>query len=165
MATTGKLDISSNINIELGKSETEQGVMRWRLHNGFMGTTDHRRLHHVSAFPYVIRKWIYGNQRPQMAPSCERISLWDQGRCILSERFVILFLSEKFHVKCWPGAWYFVAPQGCWLFLWHQLLFVGSTFFKKKSLVVQSCLTLCHPMDCSLPGSSVHGILQTRTVE
>ena len=26
----------------------------------------------------------------------------------------------------------------------------------------QSCLTLCNPMDCSLPGSSVHGILQTR---
>ena len=25
------------------------------------------------------------------------------------------------------------------------------------SLVTQSCLTLCDPMDCSLPGSSVHG--------
>ena len=25
------------------------------------------------------------------------------------------------------------------------------------SLVAQSCLTLCDPMDCSLPGSSVHG--------
>ena len=25
-------------------------------------------------------------------------------------------------------------------------------------LVVQSCLTLCAPMDCSLPGSYVHGI-------
>ena len=29
-------------------------------------------------------------------------------------------------------------------------------------LVVQSCLTLCDPMDCSPPGSSVHGILQAR---
>ena len=27
-------------------------------------------------------------------------------------------------------------------------------------LVVQSCLTLCDRMDCSLPGSSVHGILR-----
>ena len=27
-------------------------------------------------------------------------------------------------------------------------------------LVAQSCLTLCVPVDCSLPGSSVHGILQ-----
>ena len=32
-----------------------------------------------------------------------------------------------------------------------------------KSL--QSCLTLCHPMDCSLPGSAVHGILQTKIPE
>ena len=29
-----------------------------------------------------------------------------------------------------------------------------------KVLVAQSCPTLCHPMDCSLPGSSVHGILR-----
>ena len=30
---------------------------------------------------------------------------------------------------------------------------------------LQSCLTLCDPMDCSLPGSSVHGIFQARTLE
>ena len=29
----------------------------------------------------------------------------------------------------------------------------------------QSCLTLCNPMDCSLPGSSVHGILQAKIQE
>ena len=32
-------------------------------------------------------------------------------------------------------------------------------------LVTQSCLTLCNPMDYSLPGSSVHGILQTTILE
>ena len=31
--------------------------------------------------------------------------------------------------------------------------------------VAQSCWTLCDPMDCSPPGSSVHGILQTRILE
>ena len=31
--------------------------------------------------------------------------------------------------------------------------------------VLQSCLTLCDPMNCSLPGSSVHGILQARILE
>ena len=31
--------------------------------------------------------------------------------------------------------------------------------------VIQLCLTLCDPMDCSLPGSSVHGILQARILE
>ena len=30
---------------------------------------------------------------------------------------------------------------------------------------VQACLTLCNPMDCSLPGSSVHGIFQARILE
>ena len=33
------------------------------------------------------------------------------------------------------------------------------------SLVAQLCLTLCDPMDRSLPGSSVHGILQARILE
>ena len=32
-------------------------------------------------------------------------------------------------------------------------------------LVTQSCLTLRDPMDCSLPGSSVRGILQARVLE
>ena len=31
--------------------------------------------------------------------------------------------------------------------------------------VIQSCLTLCNPMNCSLPGSSVHGILQARILQ
>ena len=34
-----------------------------------------------------------------------------------------------------------------------------------KGKVAQSCLTLCDPLDCSPPGSSVHGILQARTLE
>ena len=34
-----------------------------------------------------------------------------------------------------------------------------------KVLVTQLCLSLCDPMDCSPPGSSVHGILQARTLE
>ena len=32
-------------------------------------------------------------------------------------------------------------------------------------VLTQSCPTLCDPMDCSPPGSSVHGILQARTLE
>ena len=36
---------------------------------------------------------------------------------------------------------------------------------KVKVLVAQSCLTLCNPMDCSLPGSSIHGIFQARILE
>ena len=36
---------------------------------------------------------------------------------------------------------------------------------KSESGVAQSCLTLCDPMDCSLQGSSVHGIFQARVLE
>ena len=34
-----------------------------------------------------------------------------------------------------------------------------------KVLVTQSCLILCNPMDCSPPGSSIHGIFQARILE
>ena len=38
-------------------------------------------------------------------------------------------------------------------------------FSKSESEVAQSCLTLFDHKDCSLPGSSVHGILQARVLE
>ena len=41
-----------------------------------------------------------------------------------------------------------------------ELIRLGS-----ESEVTQSCPTLCDPVDCSLPGSSVHGILQARELE
>ena len=36
---------------------------------------------------------------------------------------------------------------------------------KSESEVAQSCPTLCNPTDCSLPGSSIHGIFQARVLE
>jgi len=45
------------------------------------------------------------------------------------------------------------------LHAWEVTLAVGCV------LVVQSCLTLCDPMDYSPTGSSVHGILQARILE
>ena len=46
------------------------------------------------------------------------------------------------------------------MYIKKQVVF---TVLCAKSL--QSCLTLCDPMDCSLPGSSVHGVLQARILE
>ena len=45
----------------------------------------------------------------------------------------------------------------------EQKLSLGKA--KMKVLVAQLCLTLCNPMDCSPPGSSVHGTLQGRILE
>ena len=36
---------------------------------------------------------------------------------------------------------------------------------KNEREVAQSCPTLCDPMDCSPPGSSIHGIFQARVLE
>ena len=61
--------------------------------------------------------------------------------------------------------------------LWKDIcaLVTGSQSAKNKELDVcvcvcvcvcaQSCPTLCNPMDCSPPGSSVHGIFQARVLE
>ena len=48
--------------------------------------------------------------------------------------------------------------------------FEVSKFYKEygacmHAKLLQSCLTLCNPMDCSLPGSPVHGILQARILK
>ena len=39
------------------------------------------------------------------------------------------------------------------------------TSLESKSEVARSCPTLCDPMDCSISGSSVHGIFQARVLE
>ena len=96
------------------------------------------------------------------------------------------------HWCCWPGNHIGTTilrkrprcPQACSLH-WESLLrtdftkggkeevelrgssvplcFIRSRCVRAKSLHL--CLTLCDPMDCSPPGSSVHGILQARTLE
>ena len=47
---------------------------------------------------------------------------------------------------------------------WLQSLQIPS-LLESESEVTQSYLTLCSPMDCSLPGSSIHGIFQARILE
>ena len=55
-----------------------------------------------------------------------------------------------------------------YVILGYQTLQNCETFYSLRlllCLVIQSYLTLCKPIDCSLPASSVHGILQTRILE
>ena len=54
-------------------------------------------------------------------------------------------------------------PLNCPLFHWY--MWPPCLSVKVKMLVTQSCLTLCNCRDCSLPGSSVHGILWARILE
>ena len=63
------------------------------------------------------------------------------------------------HVKCWWGIklhsniYAETGPFYQWIFKW------------KKVLVHHLCPTLCDPLDCSPPGSSVSGLLQARMLE
>ena len=49
--------------------------------------------------------------------------------------------------------------------LWQVKSTASERKVEKEKLVTQLCLTLCDPMDCSPPGSSIHGILQARVLE
>ena len=79
------------------------------------------------------------------------------------------FIGSLFHVT--TGKHLISRDSSLFLFLWvtsfwfksGSLYLIGGTCVCAKSL--WSCLTHCDPMDCRLPGSSLHGILQTRILE
>ena len=60
-------------------------------------------------------------------------------------------------IREWSGSWKAFCKD------FYKILKIISILFCAKSL--QSCTTVCNPMKCSLPGSSVHGILQARILK
>ena len=77
-----------------------------------------------------------------------------------------LFCFVKCHLTIfmWPFFWLPIPSHWCICLFFYQYHTVLITV-KVKVLVTQSCPTLCDPMNCSPPGSSVHGILQARILE
>ena len=48
----------------------------------------------------------------------------------------------------------------------YNLIYLGSlSIFESESICHSACVTLCDPMDCSPPGSSVYGILQASILD
>ena len=74
----------------------------------------------------------------------------------------------------WDGGRWGYRVATCWP-MWWETAFIMLILYSAYDWNVpcacecakrlQSCLALCDPVDCSLPGSSVHGILQARTLE
>ena len=73
------------------------------------------------------------------------------GKTMETETFI--FLGSK------------ITADGCCSHEIKRCLLLGRKAITNLVLVTQSRLTLCDPMDCSPPGSSVHGILQARILE
>ena len=96
-------------------------------------------------------------------------SLWPRGLYPARLLFPRDFLVKNTGVDCHFFLQGIFSTQGLNLHLLHLLHLQAPgkpytyTYLHAKSL--QSCLTLCDPMDCSPPGSCVHGILQARTLE
>ena len=68
----------------------------------------------------------------------------------------------KFPFSLYPSTFVFVCVHFCVLFTLHLNAYtrshtVDSQWEFLSVWVAQSCLTLCYPVDCSPPGSSVHG--------
>ena len=95
-------------------------------------------------------------------------SPWDRKESDMTEQLILLLLSRFSRVRLCATPWTVAhqAPRpwdspgkntgvGC-----HFLLQCMKV--KSESEVAQLCLTLHDPTDCSLPGSSVHGIFQAR---
>ena len=76
-----------------------------------------------------------------------------------NKRFHTFCCRLKYDIKICFLALYLMQKSKPTIFRWRKcILFV-------LVLVAQSCLTLCSPMDSSLPGSSAHGVLQARILE
>ena len=99
------------------------------------------------------------------------INLWINGNTLTS--ILISYISD--HVCCHIAALLLQQVKrslsectpGVCIFK-SFILFKNLEFFltcHSESKVTQSCLTLCVPMDCSLPGPSVHGIFQAAVLE
>ena len=72
-------------------------------------------------------------------------------------------LFKNFPVCCDPHKGFTVVNEAEVDIFWNSLAFSAAAVAAAKSL--QSCLTLCDPIDGSPPGSPVPGILQARTLE
>ena len=67
-----------------------------------------------------------------------------------------------------PGVLWFLGSQRVghyWVMIWSSWLLKVSTYSATAAKSLQSCPTLCDPIDVSPPGSPIPGILQARTLE
>ena len=101
-----------------------------------------------------------------LSKACPLLSFWVHGRVMFSTvQFpsVVEGRSGKWHLDS-PGQQSVPRSDHCHFRM--ETLDAGGNFSSAVGCVLsRQCPTLCDPMDCSPPGSSVHGILQARVLE
>ena len=98
----------------------------------------------------------------EVAQSCPTLS--DPMDCSLPDSSVHGIFQAR--VLEWGDiAFSLVGNKTAFKYVCRNWLFYQWVWKWKKVLVTQSCLTFGDPVECSSPGSSVHGILKRRTVE
>ena len=117
-----------------------------------------------SHFPYYLTL-------AQIITLCFSIPRSQTSYHFMRPKLLLLLLSHLSRVQLmWSHRWQPTRPRHPWDSPGKNTG-VGCDFLpqcmkvKSESEVVQSCLTLRVPMDCSLPDSSVHGIFQARELE
>ena len=88
-------------------------------------------------------------------PTCRSRHKTQAGTFILFAN--ICFPWKHFQNRSWTRSYYF--------YLFLPLGAINQMLIGMCAQSLQLCLTLCSPMNCSLPGSSVRGILQARILE
>ena len=95
------------------------------------------------------------------------------------EHVFLCFHFSCFTVKPQLSTWFFFFFNFCvfidipWQYILNKNVFISNSnpehsqygiflLFFQMALHAKLCLTLCSPMNCSLPGSFIHGILQAR---
>ena len=94
---------------------------------------------------------------------------WDDWKASLTQRTWVWASSGRWWLdrEAWHAAVHGVTKSQTWLSNWTAtgLYIYSPWWWWWWCEVTQSCPTLCDPMDCSSPGSSIHGILQARILE
>ena len=90
---------------------------------------------------------------------------WSQKYCwdIFSSFHLIMLQIRKLRPECYDHSNILLYPAS--VYPGVHLTLSPKLLLKCELTVTQLCLTLCHPVDCSWPGSSVYGILQARILE
>ena len=86
--------------------------------------------------------------------------LWDSVTCSFS---LLILIIGQYHYITMPKS--ILLSMDIWIISIVWQLHIMQPWIACESEVAQLCLILCDPVDCSLPGSSVHGILQASILE